>query len=319
VSDAVRVADAGEATLVAAQSAVPRLVRVVLAALLGVAGLIHLVLTPEHAAEQPVFGVFFASAAAMQIALAVTLGVTANPSPRLLRVGIVLGLVLVLIWSVTRIVAPPLAPEGHGAETVTGWGVVASGVELGSVIGLLMVAARSGWATRRSGALAWAAAAGIGYFLVFALSSSMVVYNADGWPSDVGSAPGVTIRDATYLTLTTPRLNVVLTDHVALTAPLLTYVFLGLSTLLLASNVAIGLLASSTARSKRAAPGALLVAPALLAGPVCCAAPLLAFLGTTALGAVAVYSPVLLAAVSLLLALQGSAMLRQRRLAAGTT
>jgi hypothetical protein len=109
----------------AAQRSLPRLLWVVLAALLGVARLIHLVLTPEHAAEQPVFGAFFASAAAMQIALAVMLGDTANLG-RLLCAGIVLGLVLVLIWSVTRVVGPPLAPQGHGVGTIVACGVVAS-------------------------------------------------------------------------------------------------------------------------------------------------------------------------------------------------
>ncbi len=243
------------------------------------------------------------------------LGLTSHPSTRLLRAGVVVGLGLVLIWSLTRVIAPPLAPGGHGAESVTGWGVVASGVELGSVLALLLVAARSEWAIGRVRAVAWAGATGAGYLVVFALSSSMVVYSGEGWPPDVEAPPAVTLRDTGYLTLTTPRLNVVLTDHIALTAPLLTYVFLLLSAVLLTCNVAIGLTAPATARSTRGGRGAFVIAPALLAGPVCCGAPLLAFLGTTALGAAAVFSPVLLAAVTLLLAVQGSAMLRQRRLA----
>lgn len=289
----------------------PTAVRLLLAGLLGAAALVHVALAPEHYTEQPVFGVFFALAGALQFAIAIALGRPRGPSWRLLRLlrlvrATSLSLVAVLV--ATRLATPPLAP-GNGAEPATLLGVLIGGVALASVVavlGLPGVTASSG----RFATAGWSVAIATTFAVFFALASGAVIYSPERWPSDI-AVPSAVLRDTGYLSLRTPRLNVVLTDHLALTAPVMTFLALGLAAVLLGVNTAIARMAArSGAHDGRPV---LAAAPAFLAAPACCGAPLLAFLGTGALAALSYYTPVLLFAIAL--SLHGTVMLRGLRLA----
>jgi hypothetical protein len=285
--------------------------RLLLGGLLGTAAVIHLALTPEHYRETPLFGVFFAVAGVLQLGLAGRLLLSAQASWRVLHLLRLTSLVLLGTYIATRLVTPPLAPHA-GAEPVDVLGVLAGGVELASVVAVLALPARAA-RTSTAAKAGWAVLVATAYAAFFAVASGAVVYNRLGWPSDV-AVPSVSLRETEYLSLLTPRVNVVPTDHVALSAPLLTLVMLGLSAVLLGANTALARAVAERLRDDRRP--ALAAVPAFLAAPVCCGAPLLAFFGTGALALLAVYTPVLLAVVALVLALHGSAMLRALRLAA---
>ncbi len=113
--------------------------------------------------------------------------------------------------------------------------------------------------------------------------------------------------------LVTPPLALVLTEHLALSAPVMTVLALALAATFLGANTAIARTAAR-AGTHEGRP-ALAAAPAFLAAPACCGAPLLAFLGTGAVAALSYYTPVLLFAVAMSLSLHGSVMLRGLRLA----
>ena len=284
--------------------------RLLLGVLLGIAALVHLALAPAHFRETPVFGAFFAGAGAVQLALAVRLLRRRNTSWRVLALLRLTSLVLLATYIATRLVTPPLAPDA-GAEPVEVLGVLAGGVELASVVAVLALPARAARTNSAAKAM-WAAVVATAYVAFFAVASGAVVYNRVGWPDDV-VVPSVTVRDAGYLSLLTPRVNLVATEQLAVSAPLLTLLTLGLSAVLLGANTALARTVAERLRGERRP--ALAAVPAFLAAPVCCGAPLLAFAGTSALALLSVYTPVLLAVVALVLALHGSAMLRALRLA----
>jgi hypothetical protein len=286
--------------------------RLLLGSLLATAALIHLALTPEHYRETPVFGAFFAVAGAVQLGLAVRLLLQRDASWRVLHPLRLTSLVLLGTYIATRLVTPPLAPH-DGAEPVDVLGVLAGGVELAAVIAVLALPARAVRTSATSKAM-WAAVVATAYAAFFAVASGAVVYNRLGWPSDV-AVPSVSVRDAEYLSLLTPRVNLVPTEHLAVSAPLLTLMMLGLSAVLLGVNTALARTVAERLRGDRRP--ALAALPAFLAAPVCCGAPLLAFFGASALALLAVYTPVLLALVALVLAAHGSAMLRALRLPDG--
>lgn len=283
--------------------------RLLLGALLGTAAVVHLALAPGHYRETPVFGAFFGVAGAVQLALAVRLIQRRDASPRVLVLLRLTSLLLVGTYIATRLVTPPLSPD-PGAEPVDVLGVLTAGVELASVVAALALPARVGRTSAPSKAL-WAAVVGGVYVVFFAVASGAVVYNSAGWPADV-VVPSISLRDAGYLSLLTPRVNLVATEELALSAPLLTLVMLGLTAVLLGLNTALARTVNERLRGRRR-PG-LAALPAFVAAPVCCGAPLLAFLGTGAVALLAVYTPVLLGVVALVLALHGSAMLRALRL-----
>ena len=288
--------------------------RLLLGGLLGTAAVVHLALAPAHYRETPVFGAFFAVAGVVQLALAVRLLRRRDASWRVLALLRVTSLVLLGTYIATRVVTPPLAPH-PGAEPVDVLGVLTAGVELASVVAVLALPARASRTSARSTAL-WAAVVASVYVAFFAVASGAVVYNQAGWPADV-AVPSIALRDAEYLSLLTPRVSLVPTEQLAVSAPLLTLLMLGLTAVLLGLNTALARTIGERLRSGRR-PG-LAAVPAFVAAPVCCGAPLLAFLGTGAVALLAVYTPVLLAAVALVLALHGSAMLRALRLANAAT
>lgn len=279
--------------------------RLLLGVLLGLAAVVHLALTPEHYREQPAFGAFFGVAGAVQLFLAVRLLARPAASWRLLQLVRLTSLLLLATYVATRLAAPPLAPHA-GAEPVDVLGVLTGGVELASVVAVLALPARAG-RTSTTSKLLWASVVAVAYIALFAVASGAVIYNRDGWPPDV-AVPSLTLRDAGYVSLLTPRVNLVATEHLAVSVPVLTAVTLALSAVLLGANTALARTAAERPAGRRRP--ALAAVPAFLAAPVCCGAPLLAFFGTSALALFAVYTPVLLAAVALTLAVHDSAMLR---------
>jgi len=287
----------------------PRASRLLLAVLLAAAALVHLALAPEHYAEQPVFGAFFAVAGVGQLALAVRLARPAGLSWRLLGLVRMTSLSLVAVFIATRLVTPPLAP-GQGAEPATLLGILTGGVELASVVAVLGLPAVAGRAAPVITALWSAVVAGV-FVLFFAVASGAVIYSPEPWPADV-VVPSANLRDTGYLSLRTPQLSLVLTEHLALSAPV-TVLALALAAAFLGANTAIARTAAR-AGTHEGRP-ALAAAPAFLAAPACCGAPLLAFLGTGAVAALSYYTPVLLFAVAMSLSLHGSVMLRGLRLA----
>lgn len=284
--------------------------RLLLGVLLGIAALVHLALAPEHYRQQPAFGAFFGVTGAVQLFLAVRLLTRPEASWRLLHLLRLTSLLLLATYVATRLGTPPLAPEA-GAEPADVLGVLTAGVELASVVAVLALPARGG-RTAATSKLLWAAVVAVAYVALFAVASGAVVYNQEGWPPDV-AVPSLTLRDAGYLSLLTPRVNLVPTEHLAVSVPLLTAVTLALSAVLLGANTALARTAAERLAGRRRP--ALAAVPAFLAAPVCCGAPLLAFFGTSALALFAVYTPVLLAVVALALAVHGSVMLRALRLA----
>lgn len=288
----------------------PRPSRLLLAVLLGAAALVHLALAPEHYVEQPAFGAFFAVAGAVQLALALRLARHTDLSWRLLAGVRVTSLSLVAVFIATRLATPPLAP-GHGAEPATLLGILTGGIELASVVAVLGLPAATRGTGRAATAL-WSVTIAVVFAVFFAVASGAVIYSADGWPADV-VVPSAALRDTAYLSLRTSRLNVVLTGHLAVTAPVMTFLALGLAAAFLGTNTAIARTAAR-AGTHDGRP-ALAAAPAFLAAPACCGVPLLAFLGTGALAALSYYTPVLLFGVAMALSLHGTIMLRGLRLA----
>lgn len=279
--------------------------RLLLGVLLAIAALVHLALAPEHYRDQPVSGAFFGLAGAVQLLLATRLLTRPAASWRLLHLLRLTSLLLLATYIATRLVTPPLAPQA-GAEPVDVLGVLAGGVELAAVVAVLALPARGGRTSATSKTL-WASVVALAYTAFFAVASGAVVYNRDGWPPDV-VVPSVTLRDAGYWSLLTPRVNLVPTEHLAVSVPVLTAVTLVLSAVLLGTNTALARTVAERLAGRRRP--ALAAVPAFLAAPVCCGAPLLAFFGTSALALFAVYTPVLLAAVALALALHGSTMIK---------
>lgn len=261
---------------------------------LAVAGAIHLVLTPEHFSRSALLGAAFASIAATQLGVAVTL--VRRPGARTYRAALLASLGLLVAWALTRFFTPP---TGAAPEDVDAWGVAAAGLELGAVVLLASTVPSGARVARRRGF--WAVAAGAGFAVVFLLASG----SAGSAPGE----PGAPFVEAYTLTgefsVTVPGVVLYL-DHgrVFLTLPWSTGVFLPIAVALVGAQVylALGSRACST-RLRARRRGTLSAVPALFAAPVCCGAPLLSFLGAGAVLSVAAVTPGLLAASCLLMGL----------------
>lgn len=90
--------------------------RHLVAAALGLAGAIHVALTPEHFEESTLFGIVFVTIAAVQLSLAVAL--VRRPGPRVRQAALLTTLGLVAVWAGTRLIrcgAPLLSFLGTSA------------------------------------------------------------------------------------------------------------------------------------------------------------------------------------------------------------
>lgn len=104
---------------------------------LAVAGIIHLVLAPEHYEHAPAHGLFFAVAGVTQLFWAYAFW--RKPTERLYYVGLVLAGGLVVLWTLTRFLP---APFQHHPEAVDIGGIACKISELVSFGALLALAAQ---------------------------------------------------------------------------------------------------------------------------------------------------------------------------------
>jgi hypothetical protein len=101
-----------------------------------IAGAIHSAVVPEHVEEYWVFGLFFALAAAFQIAWAVAVSLV--PSRQVYALGALANGLLIATWIASRTTGVPLGPEAWTPETIGALDVTASVAELAIVVGSLM-------------------------------------------------------------------------------------------------------------------------------------------------------------------------------------
>jgi hypothetical protein len=102
---------------------------------IALAGLIHLVIVPQHYAHAPAHGIFFFVVGLIEIGWSILY--FRSPSRRLIQIGLGLGSMLLVLWILTRSFA---APFGHGIEPVDTWAVVCKLSELLGVIALAILA-----------------------------------------------------------------------------------------------------------------------------------------------------------------------------------
>jgi hypothetical protein len=112
------------------------------------AGLIHLVVTPEHWDEAVLYGAFFLGTTIVQVGLAVALPV--RPTRLLVAGNVVVQLALVALWAVTRTAGIPLGPEAGEVEAVGALDVICVVLEVLSAGAGLVLLRRTG-APRRAG------------------------------------------------------------------------------------------------------------------------------------------------------------------------
>lgn len=261
------------------------------AALAAGTALIHLALTPEHFGERTVYGLFFLGAALFQGWLAWALLV--RPSPSVYRTGAWGSLALIVIWIITRAVAPPLSDEG-GPESVTLLGVVATGAELATLLLLASVLPAS-TGKRLRARWAWAAATGIAFTLLLLLASSAVSYVA--WvakdlPYFNNQYAGFSLRSPFIIGMPLP--------HIWVVGAWSTFALIVAAGALAGANVAAAMRASARGCSARRR-GVLAAAPAVFAVSSCCGTSVDMFLGVSATVALLRFTPWLLAATVVLL------------------
>lgn len=105
----------------------------------GVAGLIHVLATPEHMAEWVGYGLFFLAMAAAQGVYAVWL-LFSGPSRPLLLAGVVGNSLIIALYVITRTVGIPFfGPEAGVVESVATLDAISKAVEVGLVICLVMM------------------------------------------------------------------------------------------------------------------------------------------------------------------------------------
>jgi hypothetical protein len=282
----------------------------VTAALLLVAGVIHLVLTPEHFAEHVLYGVFFLCAAVIQLGLAAAL--VLHPTLWVFRVGVLSSGGLIATWLVTRAIRPPFS---EAAEPVTLAGVLASAVELSALV-LLAVAlpVRTGRSTGSSPRFSWPWAVFVApTFVVLFLFASGALARVDIDLSENLAVPSASVDATGGWSFRSPSLLVVLGDHVLLTTSwaVAAFVVLAGALVFLTAGLTVGLARCAACRPQ--AGGVVAVAPAFLAVPACCGAglPLGFAFGGGAVAPLLSATPWLLLASILLLSVN-LAVLRRR-------
>lgn len=264
---------------------------VLIAAALAVAGAIHLVLIPEHFGESFLFGVSFTGIAAFQLALAFAF--LRGAGERTHRAALLGVLAILAVWAGTRFVAPP---TGAGPEEVDVWGVVAAGVELAAVVLLASTVPSASQRPRRR--WPWAAAGALGFAVIYLIASGSAGTTTEG------GGPLLEVRTLRGdFSLLVPGWVLRFDGGRAyLTMPWTTLVFLPVASALIAAQIRSALaVPDCQARLAARRRGALALVPALFAAPVCCAAPLLSFLGTGAIVTLATITPWLLIATCALL------------------
>jgi hypothetical protein len=99
-----------------------------------IAGIIHLIVMPEHFIEWAGYGVFFLVAAVCQFALGFLLIFQRPVSRTLLLAGIIGNLAIIFLWLYTRTVGVPFGPMAGEAEPFSSLDTISKMSELVSVI-----------------------------------------------------------------------------------------------------------------------------------------------------------------------------------------
>lgn len=136
---------------------------------IGAAGIIHIVITPQHWAHAPAHGLLFLVVGIAEILWSIA--AWRRPSPSVYRMGMLLAGWLIILWAITRVLP---APFGHGPEPIEPFGIVCKLAEgLGVVvIGLLIF----GETVSRAGPLA--AWRGLALLAAGALVAGFATYGA---------------------------------------------------------------------------------------------------------------------------------------------
>ena len=264
-----------------------------LAGLLIAAGSIHLVLTPEHFEEGVQFGLFFLSTAAFQFGLAYAM--LLRPGPRVYRTALWASGLIVATWMVTRLIPPPGA---SAPESVEPWGVVATAVEVAAIVGIATLTPSSGPRSSPLKRRALPLGAGVGFASLVLLSSGVVTVIQPGtW-----SGPSNLFRIYPLPSWRLTGVWMVVAGRWSILVPWLTVAFCVLGGALVAWIVSMALRLPEAERCSARRRGVMAVTPAALTVPVCCGAPLVAFAGGAAVGALFRLTPWLMGASLILLA-----------------
>lgn len=106
---------------------------------IGAAGIIHILLSPQHYAHAPAHGAFFMVAGIAELAWAFTF--IKQPTKQVYYAGLVLAGGLIVLWVITRLIP---APFHDNPESIDVGGIVCKISELIGLGALLMVAAQGG-------------------------------------------------------------------------------------------------------------------------------------------------------------------------------
>ncbi|HZB71777.1 MAG TPA: hypothetical protein VE395_06555, partial [Acidimicrobiales bacterium] len=120
--------------------------RVVLAALLAGAAGTHFAMAPAHAGEWLAEGLAFAATGWAQVVLA--LAIVVRPTRRVLGLGILVNLLVLVAYLVSRTTGLPVGPEAGESVGFAFIDVLTAGLELAFVTGAAVALARPVGATR---------------------------------------------------------------------------------------------------------------------------------------------------------------------------
>ncbi len=137
------------------------------ALLIALAGVIHLVIVPQHWAHAPAHGSFFTLVGIAEIAWGTT--VWRRPSATLYHIGGVGVGGLVVLWGITRLLP---APYGHGPEPVETFGIVCK-VSEGLGMAVLAILVFQATASRTGRFAAWRA---VSLLVIAALVAGFLTY-----------------------------------------------------------------------------------------------------------------------------------------------
>ena len=131
------------------------------------AGVIHLILAPQHYAHAPAHGIFFALAGVAEIAWAILF--LRYPAQPMYYSGLALAGGLVVLWIITRYMP---APFGHEVGLIDMGGIACKLSELAGIVALVAIAAQG----RIAGLAKHSMARIAGTALLLAFSVGVVTY-----------------------------------------------------------------------------------------------------------------------------------------------
>ena len=118
-----------------------------LAVLSVAAGMIHFLVTPEHFEEYVPFGVFFLLVGAFQIVWGV---LVLRSGPTVLVTGLIVNLLVIGVWVLSRTVGVPVGPESGEPEEPGLLDGLATAFEALIVLGVATLLVRANLAHRRA-------------------------------------------------------------------------------------------------------------------------------------------------------------------------